>query len=405
MSQQTGMLAWVNKRFPLTEWWNHNATEYHMPRNINFWYFFGVFSLLVLLNQIVTGIWLTMYYVPTSADAFNSVEYIMRDVKFGWLIRYMHTTGASAFFIVVYLHMYRCIMYGSYQKPRELLWLFGMVIYVLLVAEAFTGYVLPWGQMSYWASKVIVNLASAIPLVGSHIMTWIQGDYTISQIALRRFFAFHVIAIPLLIIWFVLFHITALHRVGSNNPEGIEIKDHLDEKGVPQDSVPFHPYFTVKDLFGVSIFLIIFAAIIFFAPTFGGYFMEHANFIPANPMQTPEHIVPVWYLSPFYAILRAIPDKLFGVIAMAAAIAILFVLPWLDRSPVKSIRYKGILSKIALTIFVISFCGLGYLGTVDPTPVNTIFARIFSILYFAFFISMPFYTSKEKCKTPPDKIP
>jgi len=402
--EKSRFMTWIDDRLPVTETWDKHVGKYYVAKSLNFWYLFGVFSLLVLVNQIVTGIWLAMYYTPTATGAFDSVQHIMRNVKYGWLLRYMHSVGASAFFVVVYLHIYRCVMYGSYKKPRELLWLIGMLLYVMLVAEAFTGYVLPWGQMSYWATQVVASLFKAIPLVGEHVAVWAQGDYKVSGVMLHRFYALHVIAIPFLIVALVVFHISALHKTGSNNPDGIEIKEAKGEDDQPKDAIPFHPYYTVKDLLGVVVFLIIFAAILFFMPTMGGYFLEPDNFSPANPLVTPEHIAPVWYLAPFYAMLRAVPDKIFGASLMGAAIAFLFVLPWLDRSPVKSMRYKGVLSKIALTVFVISFIALGFLGTKPVIPVYVWLARIFTVLYFAFFILMPFYTRYEHIKHVPKRV-
>lgn len=399
-----GLVNWVSKRLPVQSFWARNFTEYYAPKNLNFWYYFGAFSLIVLLNQIVTGIWMAMHYVPTGAEAFNSIENTMRYVQYGWLIRYLHSTGASAFFVVIYLHIYRCIMYGSYRAPRELLWLVGVSLYILLMAEAYTGYVLPWGQMSYWASKVISNIFMAIPLIGEPFGAWFIGDYAVSAVTLHRFFAYHVIAIPLIILFFVALHLVALRRVGSNNPDGIEIKQNLDTAGKPIDGIPFHPYYTIKDFVGILIFLFIFALIVFYFPSFGGLFLEPENFIPSNPLKTPVHIAPAWYLTAFYAILRAIPNKLLGIMALAASIAILFVLPWLDRSPVKSIRYKGIYSKIALTIFVISFVGLAYLGSQPVSDLNVWLSRLFTLGYFAFFLLMPFYTRFEKTKTPPPRL-
>lgn len=373
--------SWINDRFPIQEIWNKNAAKYPTPKNLNFWYFFGVFSLVVLINQIVTGIWLAMVYTPTSADAFSSVEHIMRDVPFGWLLRYMHAVGASAFFIVIYLHMYRGIMYGSFKAPRELLWLIGMLLYVILLIESASGYVLPWGQMSFWAIKVLITVFSVIPFIGKQIVIWLQGDYNVSGVTLHRFFAFHVIAIPLLILFLVWMHIIALHHVGSNNPSGKSV-----------EKIPFHPYYTVKDLSGVIVFLFLFFLIVFYAPTMHGYFLESANFAPANPLVTPLHIAPPWYLAPYYSILRAIPDKLMGVSFASGAIILLFILPWLDRSRVKSIRERGMLTKIALTVFVISFVGLGYCGTENITDTNILFSRIFTVFYYLFFLGMPFYT-------------
>jgi ubiquinol-cytochrome c reductase cytochrome b subunit len=384
--------------------WNDHLAKYYTPKNFNFWYYFGSLALLVLVLQIVTGIWLTMNYKPDAALAFNSVEYIMRDVNWGWLIRYMHSTGASFFFIVVYLHMFRGLMYGSYKKPRELIWIFGMIIYVALMAEAFMGYLLPWGQMSYWGAQVIISLFGAIPGIGDALALWIRGDYVIADATLNRFFAFHVIALPIVLLALVVLHILALHEVGSNNPDGIDIKQHKDENGVPLDGIPFHPYFTVKDIVGVIVFLIFFSLVVFFAPEMGGWFLEKDNFVPADPLKTPEHIVPLWYFTPFYAILRAVPDKFLGVVAMGAAIFVLFLLPWLDRSPVRSIRYRGMPYKVALGIFVVSFIALGYLGTQPATPVMTNFARLFSVLYFGFFISLLFIPKFEQTKPVPDRV-
>lgn len=398
------MLNWIDERYPFTPFWKKHLSEYYAPKNFNFWYFFGSFALFVLLNQIVTGIWLTMEYVPTADGAFASVQHIMRDVRYGWLLRFMHTTGASAFFIVIYLHMYRGLIYGSYQKPRELLWLFGMLIYLCLLAEAFTGYVLPWGQMSYWGAGVITSFATAIPIVGKYIVIWLRGDYNVSGVTLHRFFSFHVIAFPLVIVGLVFFHLVSLHHVGSNNPDGVEIKKHKDAAGVPLDGVPFYPYYVVKDLMGLMVFLLIFSFVLFYAPSVDGLFLEPDNFLVANPLQTPEHIAPVWYMTPFYAILRAVPDKFFGLLAMAAAIALMFVLPWLDRSRVRSIRYKGVWSKIAVVVFVVSFIGLGYIGLVPVSPVLAVLAQVFSVGYFAFFLLMPVYTSLEKTNPVPERV-
>ena len=399
---QTG--NWILARFPLAKVWEEHMTHYYAPKNFNIWYFFGSLALLVLVNQFVTGILLTMNYKPDAKLAFDSVEYIMRDVHWGWLIRYMHSTGASAFFIVVYLHMFRGVMYGSFKKPRELIWIFGMLIFVCLMAEAFMGYLLPWGQMSYWGAKVIISLFSAIPVIGEDLSLWVRGDYVVSDATLNRFFAFHVISVPLVLVMLVFMHIVALHEVGSNNPDGIEIKKYKDENGIPLDGIPFHPYYTVKDIVGVAVFLLFFATVIFYMPEMGGYFLEHANFIPADPMKTPEHIAPVWYFTPFYAILRAIPDKFAGVIGMGGAIVVLFLLPWLDRNPVKSIRYRSGFYKKALLLFVISFFCLGYLGTQPATPTATLFARIFTVIYFGFFLLMPLYTRWEKTKPVPQRV-
>jgi ubiquinol-cytochrome c reductase cytochrome b subunit len=401
---KTGLLGWIDARFPLSKMWNEHLAEYYAPKNFNFWYYFGSLALLVLVIQILTGIWLTMNYKPDAALAFNSVEYIMRDVNWGWLIRYMHSTGASFFFIVVYLHMFRGLMYGSFKKPRELIWIFGMIIYVCLMAEAFMGYLLPWGQMSYWGAQVIISLFGAIPGIGDALALWIRGDYVISDATLNRFFAFHVIAVPIILLAMVVLHILALHEVGSNNPDGVEIKKNKGADGKPVDGIPFHPYYSVKDIVGVIVFLIFFSIVIFFMPEMGGWFLEKDNFIPADPLKTPEHIVPLWYFTPFYAILRAVPDKFLGVVAMGGAIVVLFFLPWLDRSPVKSIRYRGMAYKVALGIFVVSFIALGYLGTQPATPVLTNFARLFSLLYFGFFVFLLFLHKFEKTKPVPDRV-
>lgn len=404
MSMGKKLMHWVDARFPATETYEYHMSKYYAPKNFNFWYFFGVLSMVVLVNQLVTGIWLTMMYNPSAEGAFASVEYIMRDVKGGWLIRYMHSTGASAFFVVVYLHMFRALLYGSYQKPRELIWLIGMGIYLALMAEGFFGYLLPWGNMSFWGAQVILNLPAALPVIGDGLAEWVRGDYIISGITLNRFFALHVVAIPLILVGLVFMHLVALHHVGSNNPDGIDIKKLKDKNGVPLDGIEFHPYYTVHDMVGIVVFFICFFAVVFFFPEGGGFFLEPPNFEAANSLKTPEHIAPVWYYTPFYAILRAVPSKLGGVIAMGAAIAVLFLMPWLDRSPVRSIRYKGILSKIALTIFAISFVVLGYLGATPATPTATLMSRIFTILYFLFFLLMPFYTAIEKCKQPPERV-
>ena len=409
-------LGWIDDRFPLTATWKQHLSEYYAPKNFNFWYFFGSLALLVLVMQIVTGIFLTMHYKPDASlnaagvsVAFASVEYIMRDVDWGWLIRYLHSTGASMFFVVVYLHMYRGLIYGSYRKPRELIWIFGCFIYVALMAEAFMGYLLPWGQMSFWGAQVIINLFDAIPFIGPDVSTWIRGDFVISGATLNRFFAFHVIAVPLVLLGLVVMHLVALHEVGSNNPDGIEIKKHKDPNtGIPLDGIPFHPYYTVKDILGVCVFLIVFAVILFFTPEGGGYFLEANNFIPADPFKTPEHIAPLWYFTAFYSILRAVPplfnSQFPGVIAMGLAIVVMFLLPWLDRSPVKSIRYRGALYKWALALFVIAFFVLSYLGTQSVSETKTWLARIFSIIYFLFFILMPWYSRADKTKPEPERV-
>jgi len=408
MKLLNNFIGWVDERFPLIETWKYHLSEYYAPKNFNFWFFFGSLSLLVLVIQIVSGIFLTMSYKPDALFAFASVEYIMRDVQWGWLVRYIHSTGSSMFFAVVYLHMFRGMMYGSYRKPRELLWIIGVVIYLALMAEAFMGYLLPWGQMSFWGAQVIVNLFSSVPFIGEDLSILIRGDYVISDATLNRFFALHVAAIPLLLAGIVFVHMVALHAVGSNNPDGIEIKKNKGPDGHPLDGIPFHPYYTVKDMVAVVVFLMVFSAIVFFAPDMGGYFLEANNFIPANPMQTPAHIAPVWYFTPYYAILRAVPpmfgSQFPGVVAMGiGAIAIVF-LPWLDRGAVKSIRYRGPIYKAFLASFVISFIGLGYLGMMPVTPTYTLLSQVLSVVYFAFFILMPWYTKIDKCKPEPDRV-
>ena len=411
----TALLGWVDARFPLTKMYNDHVGKYYAPKNFNFWYFFGSLAMLVLVIQIVSGIFLTMNYKPDGTTglnhlpvAFTSVEYIMRDVSGGWIIRYMHSTGASMFFIVVYLHMFRGLIYGSFHRPRELVWVFGSLIFLALMAEAFMGYLLPWGQMSFWGAQVIINLFAAIPVIGPDLSTWIRGDFNVSDITLNRFFALHVIALPLVLLGLVVAHLIALHEVGSNNPDGIEIKKLKGEDGIPLDGIPFHPYYTVKDILGVVVFLIIFCAVLFFAPEGGGYFLEKPNFDPANPMKTPEHIAPVWYFTPFYAILRAIPSfmgtQVWGVLGMGAAVVLIALLPWLDRSPVKSVRYRGPIFKTMLVLFVISFIGLGILGAIPATDTRTLVAQLLSAVYFAFFLCMPFYTKIDKCKTPPERV-
>jgi ubiquinol-cytochrome c reductase cytochrome b subunit len=419
-----GLLEWVDDRFPLTAAWKSSASEYYTPKNLNFWYFFGSLAALVLVIQIVTGIFLTMHFKPDASlnasgvpVAFASVEYIMRDVPWGWLIRYMHSTGASAFFIVVYLHMFRGMLYGSYRKPRELIWIFGMLIFLALMAEAFFGYLLPWGQMSYWGAQVIVNLFSAIPLIGPDLSIWLRGDFVVGDATLNRFFAFHVIAVPFALAGLVVAHVIALHEVGSNNPDGIEINKHKDANGNPLDGIPFHPYYTVKDIAGVALFLLLFSLVVFFAPEGGGYFIEANNFFPADPMKTPLHIAPVWYFTPYYSMLRAvtypllgIDAKFWGVVAMGAGVVILFFLPWLDRSPVKSIRYRGPIYKTLLAIFVFDFFVLGWLGTKPPSyeffgfiPGGPV-AQIFSAYYFLFFLTMPIWSKMDKCKPEPERV-
>ena len=415
----TGLLGWIDERFPLTATYKAHLSEYYAPKNFNFWYFFGSLALLVLVLQIVTGILLVMHFKPDASlnaagvpVAFASVEYIMRDVPWGWLIRYLHSTGASAFFIVVYLHMFRGLIYGSYRKPRELLWIFGVLIFLCLMAEAFFGYLLPWGQMSYWGAQVIVNLFSAIPFIGPDLSVWIRGDYVVGDATLNRFFSFHVIAVPFVLVGLVAAHLIALHETGSNNPDGVEIKKKKDPAtGIPLDGIPFHPYYTVKDIVGVVVFLAVFSIIVFFAPEGGGSFLEYNNFIPADPLKTPPHIAPVWYFTPYYSMLRAVTYPLFGidakfwgVVAMGAGVLIFFFLPWLDRAPAKSIRYRGPIFKFAVAVFVVCFFILGYLGMLPPTPGRTLLAQICSVLYFGFFLLMPVYTKLDKCKPVPDRV-
>ena len=445
------LLTWIDQRFPLVETWRAHLSEYYAPKNFNFWYYFGSLALFVLAIQIVTGIFLTMNYKPDAAQAFASVEYIMREVPWGWWIRYMHSTGASFFFICVYLHMFRAMLYGSYRKPRELLWIFGMLIFLCLMAEAFFGYLLPWGQMSYWGAQVIVNLFDAIPIIGPDLAIWIRGDYVVSDATLNRFFAYHVVAVPLALLALVVAHIVALHEVGSNNPDGVEIKKVKDPKtGRPLDGIPFHPYYTVKDGFGVVVFLVVFSIVVFFAPEAGGYFLEANNFIQADPLKTPPHIAPVWYFTPYYSILRATTEnfmwvlaagvlamaglviwsvkntaaricvaalaagllagfftldaKVWGVVLMGLSVMIFFFLPWLDRSPVKSIRYKGPITKTAIALFVIAFFVLGYLGTQAVTEERTLAAQIGTAVYFLFFFLMPWYSKMDKCRPEPARV-
>ena len=405
------VMAWIDDRLPVTDAYEKHLSKYYAPKNLNIWYYFGIFSFVVLANQLLTGIWLTMSYVPTGDDAFASVEYIMRDVEYGWLLRYMHSTGASAFFVVVYLHMFRGLLYGSYQKPRELIWILGMLVYVALMAEGFFGYLLPWGNMSFWGAQVIVSLASAIPVIGDDLAIWVRGDFNMSGVTLNRFFALHVVLVPLFLLVLVVLHVLALHEVGSNNPDGVDIKKTTDDTGKPLDGIPFHPYFTLGKLPAIIVFLFLFCAVLFFYPDGGGYLIEHPNYEPADPLKTPELIAPVWYYTPFYSMLRAatfplfgLDAKLWGLIVMAGAIVLPFVLPWLDKSPVKSMRYKGLGSKIMLGLFVISFFILGYLGTVHPTPGRTVMAQVCTGIYFAYFLLMPWYTAVEKTKSVPERV-
>ncbi len=417
-------LNWVDERFPVMSAYRSHMSEYYAPKNFNIWYFFGSLALLVLVNQVVTGIFLTMHYKPDAAlnasgvpVAFASVEYIMRDVPWGWLMRYMHSTGASAFFIVVYLHMFRGVIYGSHRAPRELVWILGMAIFFCLMAEAFFGYLLPWGQMSFWGAQVIVNLFSAIPIIGPDFSVWLRGDFVVGDATLNRFFAFHVILVPLILLALVGAHLIALHEVGSNNPDGVEIKKKKNAEGIPLDGIAFHPYYTVKDIVGAVVFLMVFAMVIFFSPEGGGYFLEYNNFFPADPLKTPPHIAPVWYFTPFYSLLRAVTYPLFGidakfwgVVAMGGGVAIFVILPWLDRSPVKSIRYRGPIFKTLLTIFIIAFFILGFLGTKPPsyaffgTIPGAPIAQILSAYYFLFFLTMPFWSRIDKCKPEPERV-
>tara|TARA_B000000460_G_scaffold48962_1_gene31613 strand:- start:740 stop:1978 length:1239 start_codon:yes stop_codon:yes gene_type:complete len=405
------ILYWFDQRLPITATFERHLSKYPAPIGQNFWYLAGVLLIVVFVIQFISGIWLVMSYEPTAERAFASIQYIMRDVNLGWIIRYMHTTGASAFFLLIYLHMFRGMLYGSYQKPRELLWVLGWITYIILVAEGFTGYVLPWGQMSFWAAQVIFSLLGAIPIIGEDLLTWIRGDYLISGITLSRLFAFHVVLLPILLAIVVFVHVLALHEVGSNNPEGIDVKEHIDENGVPLDTVPFFPYDVVKDLYAIGIFLTLFCFVLFFFPDGGGYLIEYVNYELANNLKTPEHIVPAWYYTPYYAMLRAITfpigpltAKFLGFVVMVSAMVIFALLPWLDKSPVKSIRYKGMFSKAFLYLFVVSFIILGYLGSVTPNPMRTLLAQIFTMVYFAYFLLMPFYTKYEKCKSVPERI-
>ena len=411
------LMEWVDERFPATKVWEEHVSKYYTPKNFNFWYYFGSLLLLVMVLQIVTGIVLTMHYKPDSSLAFASVEYIMRDVPAGWFIRYLHSVGASMLFLAIYLHMFRAMLYGSYKGPRELIWILGMILYIALMAEAFFGYLLPWGNMSYWGAQVIISLFGAIPVVGEGLAEWVRGDFVISDATLNRFFAFHVILLPLLLALLVYLHIVALHKTGSNNPDGVEIKKQKDDKGVPLDGIPFHPYYTVKDIFGAAVFMAIFLAIVFFAPELSGWFLEKDNFEPANILQTPPDIVPLWYLTPYYSILRAVTfewlpggAKLWGVMAMGLAIVLFFFLPWLDRSKVKSIRYRGWMYKTMLALFAVTFVMLGYLGTKNPGHIdliwfkNLVWAQIGLAIYFAFFLLMPIYTRLDRTKPEPDRL-
>jgi ubiquinol-cytochrome c reductase cytochrome b subunit len=398
------LLDWLDKRLPIRVLIESQLTGYYPPKNLNAWYYFGVMALVVLGLQILSGIFLAMHYKPGAATAFDSIERLTREVQWGWLIRYMHSTGASFFFVVVYLHIFRALLYGSYKSPREVLWIVGMLVFVALMAEAFMGYVLPWGNMSYWAAQVIVNLFGTIPYIGSALVEWIRGDYGIGDATLNRFFALHVIAVPLGILLLVSLHLVALRTVGSNNPKGIEVKETTDAGGRPLDGIPFHPYYIVKDVLSVGVFLVVFSFVLFFAPTFGGLFLEPANFEPANPSSTPEHIAPAWYFAPFYAILRAVPDQRLGALLMLLAVLSFAFLPWLDRSPVRSMRYRGWLPRAALATFALSFTALGFFGLQRATPINVLLARIFTMLYFAYFWLMPIYSKWAGGKPVPQRI-
>ena len=400
----TKVLNWINYRLPIVNTFERHLSKHPVPKKVNFWYLFGALASIVLILQIVTGIWLMMPYSNTEEGAFASIEYIMRDVDYGWIIRYMHTTGASMFFAIVYLHMFRGLLYGSYKKPKELVWIFGATIYLVMMAEGFLGYVLPYGQMSYWGAQVIISLFGAIPYIGESLEVWVRGDYYISGITISRFFALHVVALPLILIALVFLHLVALHEVGAGNPEGVDIEEFVDEDGVPLDSVPFFPYKVLSAMPAIGVFGLVFCIIMFFFPEGGGYFLELANFEEANPLVTPEHIAPVWYYAPYYTMLRAVPDPFGGLIVMAAAVAIIFIVPWLDRSNVASIRYKGILSKIAIVMFVVSFITLGYLGTVTVTETGKIMSIICTVMYFAFFLLMPIYSSIEKTYEVPKRL-
>jgi ubiquinol-cytochrome c reductase cytochrome b subunit len=411
MSRLTQKLKiWIDARFPMSAGFERHLSKYYVPKNLNLWYIFGLCAMLMLVNQLLSGIMLTMHYSPTPEGAFDSVQHIMRDVDMGWLMRYLHSTGASMLFVVLYLHMFRSLLYGSYQRPRELVWLIGMAMYVLFVLEGFCGYILPWGNLSYWGAQVVFSLPSSIPVIGEPLANWLRGDYGVTGVTLTRCYALHIIAIPLLIGLLLWKHIVALHHVGSNNPDGIEIRDQLDAEGIPLDGIPLHPYFTLHHLYGIVVFLMVFFAVVFFYPTGGGYLLEPANSIPANPLQTPVEITPAWYYTPLYAMLRAIPSKLGGVLALAAAIAVLFVLPWLDRSPVKSMRYKGIWSRLWLLILLLSVIVLGLIGLTPldhallPFMTNQHLAQLFTLLYFLYFILMPFYTRYETCTQPPTRV-
>jgi ubiquinol-cytochrome c reductase cytochrome b subunit len=399
-----GLWAWINRRLPVDSFMRSQLLEYYAPKNFNFWYFFGSLAMMLLVMQLVTGIFLAMFYKVGEATSFDSVEYIMREVKYGWLLRYLHSTGASAFFLVIYLHMFRGMMYGSYKAPRELLWLFGMIIYLALMAEAFLGYVLPWGNMSFWAATVIINLFGAVPVVGPSLVEWIRGDYGIADATLNRFFSLHVVAVPLLLLLLVVLHLVALHEVGSNNPDGVEIKEKKNAQGIPLDGIPFHPYYTVKDIFGVGAFLTLFALVVFFVPTFSDLFLEKANFEPANPLSTPDPISPSWYFTPYYAILRSVPSKGIGAMLMLIAVSAFFFLPWLDRSPVKSIRYRGWIFRTFFALFTLSFLGLMYLGLQPAQGIYVTLSRVCCVPYFAFFVLMPFYTRIDPVKPVPERV-
>jgi ubiquinol-cytochrome c reductase cytochrome b subunit len=398
------IVTWIDARFPLLSTWKRYASEYYVPKNLNVYYYFGIFALVLLGNQLLSGLWLAFFYTPSVQDAFHSIESMMRDVPYGWLFRYLHSTGASGFFIVLYSHIFRGLLYGSYQQPRELVWLLGVVLFFLLVLEAFFGYLLPWGQLSYWGAQVMTSLFSALPYVGDTLVLWVRGDDMVGNATLHRFFALHVIALPMLVMFFVYLHLVALHKVGSNNPQGIDITLYRDEFGHPLDGIPFYPYYVVKDLMAVMIFLLLFFSMVFFFPDGGGYFLEAQNFLPANVLETPDLISPLWYMAPFYAMLRAIPDKLAGIFVLLSAPMMMVWLPWLDNSPVRAMRYKGIYSKIALLAFVVVFVMLGYLGMLAITPARLYWARTGTVVYFAYFLLMPVYTRRERTHRVPERI-
>ncbi len=398
-----GLTDWINDRLPFRELAREHLTEYYAPKNFNIWYVFGSLALLVLVIQIVSGYFLLIHYQPNEDAAFDSVQTIMFDVKWGWVLRYTHTTGASMFFIVVYLHMFRGLMYGSYRKPRELLWIIGFIIYLTLMAEAYLGYVLPFGNMSFWGGKVITSIIEAVPYVGDWLGSLARGGFGIGTPTLNRFMGMHVVLVPLVLIALVAVHVLALHKVGSNNPDGIEIKEHPGPDGKPLDGIPFHPFYTVKDIFGTCVFLTVFCAIVLYAPTMNGLFIELANYTPANPLKTPPDITPAWYLAPFYAMLRSVPNKLGGIGALALAVILPFFLPWLDRNPVKSVRYRPVYLGM-LVVLVISVFVLGWIGMQPASPALLLPGRIFLGLYLLFFLTLPVVSHFEPTKQVPQRV-